>query len=482
MTNEQIDEIYNKLSDIGRTDLGDLFLSNPEGFDWSVLENDPNFVEKYKSIEDFTGDKFKIMGNLYNQFNGKKLTPERFEQLRSVYPWLNREEIDAWFDKTNQYKKMYEEEREAEAGKMRRQKEIEDWPWYQKLLASDYSRQRYIDNPDASMFGKEGEYNPYTKEGQEEFRDVVLGGTGAVADLIPGWGALIGPTIRAGRDIYHVAGDSPYKKELQDIIKDAGVDYGTNIGAWVLANARKGAKAAEAIKDPDVARSLNMADETKAIREGLGRMETGVARIPDPRLTELYRGLNTTDPFNDIVLKNYVMDLPESAMKRELIPLVSNIKNRPIDRAAVQEVIQKYQRETMPTVQAEARKRIMENRMLPDEWRNGSDYFESTLASKPFSDLTLKQKAIYGVNRGISELNKGKLGQVAIQEGTTAMGRGSSKPNVIETALAKKAKDDRIQWYIDNYARDWNMGFVPKKQKGDPLWEAYKIYKGITEE
>lgn len=482
MTKEQIDEIYNKLSEIGRADLGDLFLTNPDGFDLSVLESDPNFVERYKSVEDFVNDKYKIMGSLYNQFNGKKLTPERFEQLQVEYPWLNREELDEWFDKTNQYRKMYEEERAAEAGKIRRQEEIEDWPWYQKLLASDYSRQRYIDNPDASMFGKEGKYNPYSKEGQDEFRDVVLGGTGAVADLIPGLGALIGPTIRTGRDIYHATSDSPYKKDVGSIFKDAGLDYGTNIGAWVLANARKGAKAAEAIKDPDVARSLNVADETKAIREGLGRMETGVARIPEQEMIDMYRLAGTPDPFNDIVLKNYVMDLPESALKRDLMPLVSNIKNKPIDRAAVKEVIQKYQMETIPAVQSTARKKIMNNEMLPNEWRNGSEYFESVLASKPFSDLNLKQKAIYGINRGVSELNKGKLGQIAIQEGATGMGRGTSKPNVVETALSKKVNDENLQWYFDNYSRFWDAGFVPKKKKGDPLWEAYKVYKGIIED
>jgi hypothetical protein len=472
MTNEQIDEIYNKLSDIGRTDLGDLFLSNPEGFDWSVLENDPNFVEKYKSIEDFTGDKFKIMGNLYNQFNGKKLTPERFEQLQTVYPWLNREEIDAWFDKTNQYKKMYEDQRKAEAGKMIRKKEIEDEWILQNLLASDYSKQRYINNPDESIFGKEGKFNPYSRGGQEELRDVMLGGTAAVADFIPGWGALIGPTIRTGRDVYHaVDNDSQYKKDLSTILKDAGTDYATNVGAWILSNARKGAKAANELASNDVKRSINFANESAAVKEGLKQMTTGVAQVPSLESIKLLREFGTGVPYNDIVLKNTVMDLPESAMKRELLPLVSNIKDRPIDRAAVQDIINKYTRESMPAYQQAMRDKAMRMEILPDEARKGSEFLENAIAAKPFSELGNLDKGSFLLNRLSTQINKGNLGQIMVQEGANLYGRGSA-PNVVETALQRKEKEDTIDRIIGTYSILWSKKNPPPEAKDNPIIKA----------
>ena len=478
MTQEEMDVIYNKLQEIGRNDLAKAFMSNPDGFDYSVLESDPNFVEKYKNVDDFKNDKYKIMGNLYLTFDGKMPTKERFNQLQSQYPWLNKGELQLWFDKTNKYRDMYKKEREQEAGKIRRKREIDnDWSMLQNLLASEYSKQRYIDNPDNSMFGKEGTFNPYSSEGQEEIRDVILGGTGAVADLIPGWGALIGPTIRTGRDIYHAGSDSPYKKDVGTIWKDAGLDYGTNVGAWLLSNARKGAKMANEMSSNDVKRSINFANETDAIKEGLGVMETGVARIPEREMIDLYRLAGTADPFNDIVLKNTITDLPESSMKRELMPLVADIKNKPVDRKAVQEVIQKYQRETNPIWQQQMRKNIMENRILPNEARQGSEYFESALAAKPFSELDLLDKGSFLFNRLSGEINKGKLGQVLMQEGATASGRLKGTPKVVLTEEQKKEREDNINRIISTYSLLWNKKSPPPEAKDSPLikeaWEKW---------
>lgn len=477
MTPEEIREITNKLEDLGLYKLADKFVNNPEGFDYSVLERYPNFINKYKNVADFKVDKNKIMSELYNQFDGSMPTVQRIEALKDKYPWLNESKLKEWFDKTNEFKKFYEQERDIEAGKLQRKKEIEDEWFLQNLLASEYSKQRYIDDPNASIFGKEGNFNPYSKEGQDELTDVILGSTATAADMLPGARGLIGPTIRTARDVYHYGSDSPYKKSGKEILRDAGLDYGTNAGAWLLANARKGAKGANELSSTDVKRAINFANEDKAVKEGLKTMTSGVNHIPSIPDLLRYRSNGMEDPFNDIILKNTVMDLPESSMKRDLMPLVSNIKERPINRGAVQDVINQYTRESMKPYQTTMRNKVKESRFLPEEARYGSDYLESAISSVPFEDLSYKDKLSYLLNRASGEINKGRLGQVLVQEGANVMGRQSGKPNVVETPAMKKEREDTINRLISDYSLLWNKKSPPPEAKDNPLIkEAWTIW------
>lgn len=472
MTDQEIETMANKIAEVA-PDQVRKFLANPEGFDYTVLEGYSDFTDKYKNVADFVIDKPKIMSELYQQFDGKFPGEARLYSLSKKYPWLNTSELKNWFDKTNEYKKMYEAEREAEAGKTRRKQEIDKEWFIQNLLASDYSKQRYIDDPNASIFGKEGSFNPYSTQGQEELQDVILGGTGAAADLMPGAGALVAPTIRTGRDVLHYFSDSPYKKSERDIIKDALFDYGINTSAWLLANARKGAKAASELSSNDVKRAVNLANENSAIHEGLGMVEaTGASRIQSLPEILSYRKMGVANPINDIELKNLIMDMPESSMKQELMPLVADIKKRPINRAEVNEIIQKYQKETNPAYQANLRAKLKQDKFLPDDARYGSPYLERAITAKPVSELTRPEQASYLFNRLSAQINKGKLGQRLVQEGATVTGRTSGKPNVIETALQKKEREDSIERIINNYSLLWNKKSPPPEAKDSPLIKA----------
>lgn len=471
MTDQEIELMANKIGEVAPDQVKN-FLANPDAFDYNVLEGYSDFTDKYKNVADFVINKPKLMSEIYLQFEGKFPSEARLNSLSQKYPWIDKGELKEWFDKTNEYKKMYEDQRKAEAGKMIRKKEIEDEWFLQNLLASDYSKQRYINNPDESIFGKEGNFNPYSRGGQEELRDVMLGSTAAVADFIPGWGALIGPTIRTGRDVYHaVDDDSQYKKDLSTILKDAGTDYATNVGAWILSNARKGAKAANELASNDVKRAINFANESAAVKEGLKQMTTGVAQVPSLESIKLLREFGTGVPYNDIVLKNTVMDLPESAMKRELLPLVSNIKDRPIDRAAVQDIINKYTRESMPAYQQAMRDKAMRMEILPDEARKGSEFLENAIATKPFSELGNLDKGSFLLNRLSTQINKGNLGQIIVQEGANLYGRGSA-PNVVETALQRKEKEDTIDRIIGTYSILWSKKNPPPEAKDNPIIKA----------
>lgn len=472
MTDQEIETMANKIAEVAPDQVA-TFLSNPDAFDYNILEGYSDFTDKYKNVADFIIDKPKIMSELYQQFDGKFPGEARLYSLSKKYPWLNTSELKEWFDKTNEYKKMYEAEREAEAGKTRRKQEIDKEWFLQNLLASDYSKQRYIDDPNASVFGKEGSFDPSSTQGQEELQDVILGGTGAVADLIPGAGALIAPTIRTGRDVLHYFSDSPYKKSVRDIGRDAALDYGINTGAWLLANARKGAKAATELSSNDVKRAVNLANENNAIHEGLGMVEaTGASRIQSLPEILSYRNMGVANPINDIKLKNLIMDMPESSMKQELMPLVADIKKRPINRAEVNEIIQKYQKETNPAYQANLRAKLKQDKFLPEDARYGSPYLERAITTKPVSELKKLEQASYLFNRLSAQVNKGKLGQMLVQEGATVTGRTSGKPNVVETALQKKEREDSIERIINNYSLLWNKKSPPPEAKESPLIKA----------
>ena len=117
----------------------------------------------------------------------------------------------------------YEAKNEAEINE--RKKEVANWPWYKKAIASDYAKERYIKDPESSIFSDKGEW--YNKG--EDISDLIYGGVGAFADFIPGvGGTVIGPAVRGMRDAQHKLYDSPYQKDWSDIVTDAGKDLALN--------------------------------------------------------------------------------------------------------------------------------------------------------------------------------------------------------------------------------------------------------------
>ena len=124
-----------------------------------VLESNKLYTDKYKYWEDFTGDKYKVLSELYERNDGKMPTRERMMTIHEQMPFISSEDIKNYFDKTNEYIKEFEKQSEYEAGVNQRRREVEgktrtdkDWGFGKNLLASDYSKQRYIYEPEKSIF------------------------------------------------------------------------------------------------------------------------------------------------------------------------------------------------------------------------------------------------------------------------------------------------------------------------------------------
>lgn len=209
--------------------------------------------------------------------------------------------------------------KEYQAGRVRRAKEIKEAglfsPW---TLASDYSKQRYIDDPDASIFGKEGNFNLLSTEGVNEVRDVILGGLGAVGDALPGVGGIfVGPGIRSMRDVANYGGR--YGKDVGTIISDTGFDAFFNAGTQLLPTTvlRQGSKMGKggaktvgstfADAAYDATKILDMAKEDKILRESIKK--NGWENITKA----------STDVGNSKEFMKQVARLPDSQLKTDLM-------------------------------------------------------------------------------------------------------------------------------------------------------------------
>lgn len=510
MSDEEVKKLYGIIQQYS-PDMADDFLSADDQQAWfdnnsRMLESLHGFTDKYKNTAQLKTDRQKGLSELYEQQSvyedkdGNVMLPteERIETFRKEYPGIGKDEIVEWFNKTNEYKKFYEDEAKKEELKNLRKKEVKDLPWYEDLIASDYSKQRYIDDPNASIIGKQGKFNPLSTQGAEELMDVGLGVAGSIGDAIPGIGGVaIGPIVRGTRDLAHIAYDSPYQKDLTQIATDFGKDIGLNAAAWMLPNLRKTAKAADMFADPDVARALQAAEETKNIQSG-ARSVAKHYGIPKQEIIDKYRDIGKAYPHNDIALAKAIDDMPASELKTELQKIVSSTPpNKPLNRAKIQEVtnsyvnqtnkftqdIQKYNQEIMSpsgtdgygvktiTIGGKPVEVIINpeiSKKAADIAGSNSTYMANALKAKSYDELSNMQKLKYRGNQIAHALNSGYPGQLVMQEMYTGVGRGKS-PTIVETAIRKKEFEDRINSVISTYSSLWSKTRKPLGYESNPI-------------
>lgn len=454
MKDEEIETMVNKIGEVAPDQVAN-FLANPEAFDYSVLEGYSDFTDKYKSIADFVGDKSAIKAQIWNNLNGKFPSDARFQSLQEQYPWLNKEDLKEWFDKTNEYKEFYKAEAEKEANKNLRKKEVQnDW-LLRSIIASDYEKQRYIDDPNSALFGEQAPSlgdAPETRWGS--MGDLGAGVLGGAGDALPGVYGMAGPAIRFVRDATHKFTDSPYQKDWTTIAKDVAVDAGINGGAWLLANARKTARGAAEMANTRVQDLLNVTEEGNNIRKGLQIFKDNYKGASDYKLSEIVRSL------------------PNSQFKTDLLNITETSLGKPINRKKLEEMLTQYSVETQSVIETTARAiRQLDIPIGDNLFRHNTGYLDKVSKTPAFLQLTPKEKFSYLLNKVVPEVNKGKLGQAIVQETATIPGRGS-RPNVVETSLRKQEQDATIDRIIANYSLLWNKDKEPIEAKSNPVIKA----------
>lgn len=461
MKDEEIETMVNKIGEVAPDQVAN-FLANPEAFDYSVLEGYSDFTDKYRNVADFVGDKAGIKATIWKDFDGKFPTDARFNSLKEKYPWLNKEDLKEWFDKTNEYREYYKAEAEKEANKNLRKKEVQNEWFLRNLIASDYEKQRYIDDPNSALLGDQAPSlgdAPETRWGS--MGDLGAGVLGAAGDALPGIYGMAGPAVRAARDVTHKVVDSPYQKDWTQIGKDIALDAGINSGAWLLSNARRTAKATSEMANNRVQDLLNVTEEGDKIRKGLNTFKnTYLNGASDYKLSEIARSL------------------PNSQFKDDLLKITETSLGKPINHKALQEMLAQYSVETMPVSESFVRAVRQNDIPLGDNlFRHNTGYLDKVSRTPARQQLTPKEKFSYLLNRVVPEVNKGKIGQAIVQESATIAGRGS-RPNVVETSLRKAEQDATIDRLISNYSLLWNKDKEPMEAKNNPIikaaWEKWR--------
>ena len=456
MSDEQINEIGRKLREIDK----DLYLSfvRAENKDsWisqnsGKLEEDSWFTDKYKNIADFTGDRNKAISDLYRDLDGATPTKARLHSFTKKHPDISEQEVLDWFKKTNDYKLDEIRDRQYEADRMKRAKEVKELPFWKNLIASDYSKARYIDDPSTSILGGR-EFNPYDSESQKELRDVALGATAAALDFMPSIGAnayggiWAGPAIRGVRDVLHT--DEKYKPQgniASSIFTDAAGNAATDIlPTAILRKLEKGGKNAGRVGNwvGDAYYTKNLNNEIAINNEARQLGREAVERLEK---TE-----STGSAFGGKQLENDIRRLPESEYKTLV---EQEIKDGSTPLAALRKVEYKYQRNESAPVR-ELNEKLADRGLL----RKSETATELQKKDILRPELTPGQEW--------AELAFRKLGPVG--------------PGVVKAVEPGKKRDvDNLEsmkeWYKANYARDWDNGFIPNYKPGSPLWEAFKEY------
>ena len=457
MTSAQIDAIYNKLDDIGRGDLADQFRNSPDSFDFSVLENDPNFTDKYKSMAEFLGDKNKIIESLYFDLDGKMPTKSRMESIKNKHPEISEEDIKNWFDKVNEAKEYYTRQTEEESDRYKRAQEVRDWDPLKKILTSDYEKQRYIENPKEALFGKDApEFGKAEKTRTGALGDLLSGATAVGLDLVPpvslpAIAAAIagGPLVRTARDVIH-RNFSPYKKEVGDIIKENIGDLTFNASTIGLLNYRKFGRILGGLTTEPALREL----ERQQIASGVKKFNSA--------------SINTMSD-----LENTVRGLPDSPLKEELLSKIELGRKKGVDISEIRDIVGRYSEYSNPeyiknlretTESLEDLKKMKEGSLVnlsntpePNEWVSKASSYRTPTRSDKIGAL---------LSRGADKLVRGYPGQVLAMTGKNVGGSFVKSTASADEYLKEKYKNE--------LADQWAAGFVPRKQNGDPKWEAYK--------
>lgn len=350
--------------------------------------------------------------------------------------------------------KLVKDRIDTEKGRERRKKELDEMAWYnpQKWATSDYEKQRYINDPDASIIGKEGNGKWYNKG--EAISDLSYGIAGAAGDMLPGWGSLVGPVVRGARDVQHKVTDSKYQKEGSDILTDVGKDAIFNVAIEKTPTAllRKSERTAKQSGKFDT--FMNKVNDYNTVLNDVRKNKEGTDMLDWSNLHNM----------SDAQIEETIKAMPDGSMKRVLQGYVADGVEK--NRDKIGETLVTFQSLSDP-------KHLLQQQAFFDEYWNVNPNKKSYWKEQGVDDYVKNQalaskqnKLVKGVSEGLDAWQKG--GGKAIIETETANGRGS-KPQTSD-------RED-IDWFKTNYARDWEAGFIPRGKEDEPIMKAYREWK-----
>ena len=378
-----------------------------------------------------------------------------------------------------------QKEKEYFEGRERRKKEVkDDFKWN---FASDWAKQRYIDTPEKSYWA-----NPENikLEHIPDIADAAAGFAAGMADFLPGiGGTFAGPAIRAGRNAVQGQNFGDVMTNFAaDVGANAGVDY---LPTLILNKARKVAK-----------KGATQIEQYASLGNDIDNSEKTLNAARDIFKNTNSTKLHNLDPNEISKLKANVEALPDSPAKRDILKILNQKPSESIDAF-------KTTLNNIPGVNADNVFKLMEERGVkinPDPSYNltrakvYTEVADSQIKqSKNVPDTKfnpydeqgqIRKDGLWNNELGQTILNRKALGQgmskgakigaKAYQVGTK-VGPGLVKTSDTAAGKRQPVKQDQnradIDWYKENYARDWSMCFAPHGREDEPIMKAYREWE-----
>lgn len=486
-----------------------------------------DFSKKFpKSLSERIRNEFGSSDNK-NPFSSK--SQKEIDEIYNTYfsDDVPREKFDNYLTNMSNYWNDEKNARDYEAGKFKRKQEIKDWGW-RNLLASDYEKQRYINEPEKAIFGKEApDLGDAPETRDEALADVGLGAIALAGDVGTSFlkmnpitfGAAVatGPVIRGTRDILHKMTNSPYQKEWEDIGIDVLKDMKSNAEIEGLANLRQLSRIVKGVSNGPISTALKNEESISNLKKQLDAFPaiSELNDIPRSELYDMIDKLPADSPFKQ-ALKPYadnmynvdrvgiadeiarhhdmveVFENPELAKKIKDVADFGDLTNHlqqlsPKLRKEISEITEMGDKIPFETL-VNDKEILTKLQQIPDiktrlavasalsqnnlgkMMKFGERQLEKDILSNP--SLTRAQligKNALKIAEGIPSKSGGALKAVAV---------GALKAVAVGARKESLSEPERLErdWYLENYTRDWDMGFKPAMKEGDPKWEAYREY------
>ena len=436
------------------------------------------WLRRLKGYSDLEKPTVALRQRVMGEFDNYVDNPEWYIKGKAAKLGVSVEDVKKALNELQKEKDYFE-------GRERRKKEVEEgFKWN---FASDFAKQRYIDTPEKSYWA-----NPELSfEHIPDIADAFAGFAAGAADLAPGiGGTLIGPAIRAARN---VANGQKFGDVMTNFLADAGANAGVDyLPGMILSKVNKVAKKGST----QVGQYTNLGNDIDNSEKTLEAFNK-VANNTD------FTKLRNLDPNEISKFKAEIEALPDSPAKNDILNLINTRPSEAIDAfkknlsnlgvkdpdAVLKSVEDRgikffstdpsYNLNRAKLYSAAADDMIKQSKKTPDSKFNPYDG-EGQLRKDDLWDNELGQTILQRKALGQSMSKGAKMAAKAYQVGTK-VGPGLVKAS--DTAAGKrqpiKENTDRavIDWYKENYDRDWSMGFVPQGREDEPIMKAYREWQ-----
>lgn len=389
----------------------------------------------------------------------------------------------------NQFK-LVKERIDTEKGRERRKKELDEMAWYnpQKWATSDYEKQRYINDPDASIIGKEGNGKWFNKG--EAISDLSYGIAGSVADLLPGrLGIFAGPAIRGARDIQHKLTGSKYQKDgggiVGDIVKDASLNVLSDVVPAGLTESLPNfiKKTSKDGTDDGLTDLLVGASNYNKVLEDTKTLGGDLENFGYDEVLDKIKNFNKLTEKD--LMKNFNKikspELKNALLQSGGVKLNDKGIVIDVDRNKIGSVVSDFWTANKP---GKINGRVWSDFLLPNG--NITEEYKTIMGEQtgPWIDKMMKADDIGKGSRVAAALERGWKkygGRTAKSLGTAGVGQNIDLlPAPVQARQTSKVNTDEredIDWFKENYSKDWEAGFVPRGNDDEPIMKAYREWK-----